>query len=263
MNSEFIIIIIFWLCYNDIKVWGNNKIKSKFIVPLWQSRNTISEQKKDYTNEQSKKKLYTYDAFNRLVQFNEGATEAIYTYSVDNLRNSKTVNNIRTDFVWNGQNLASETKNNITTTYTYDPTGIVMSNNGTDTVRFIKDPHGNVVATSKNDKIVDSYDYTAFGVQLNSVETSNPFRYCGEYYDEELDSVYLRNRYYQPTTGRFITEDPAKDGSNWYAYCGNNPVMMFDPSGLAIYVPENQSIIIDYLNIFNKGWIIHWTQMDM
>ena len=134
--------------------------------------------------------------------------------------------------VWNGQNLASEMKNDITTAYTYDPTGIVMSNDGTDTVRFIKDPHGNVVATSKNDKIVDSYDYTAFGVQLNSAETSNPFRYCGEYYNEELDSVYLRNRYYQPTIGRFITEDPVKDGLNWYSYCGGNPVMMIDPSGL-------------------------------
>ena len=177
-------------------------------------------------------KIYKYDAFNRLVQFNEGATEATYTYGADNLRNSKTVNNIRTDFGWNGQNLASEKKNDITTAYTYDPTGIVMSNDGTDTVRFIKDPHGNVVATSKNDKIVDSYDYTAFGVQLNSVETSNPFRYCGEYYDEELDSIYLRNRYYQPTTGRFINEDPIKDGLNWYSYCGGNPVMMIDPSGL-------------------------------
>ena len=130
--------------------------------------------------------------------------------------------------------LASEKKYDITTAYTYDPTGIVMSNDGTDTVRFIKDPHGNVVATSKNDKIVDSYDYTAFGVQLNSAETSNPFRYCGEYYDKELDSVYLRNRYYQQTIGRFITEDPVKDGLNWYNYCAGNPVMMIDPSGLIV-----------------------------
>ena len=207
--------------------------------------NTIAEQRKNYTtgNEQSDMslsgrigtstaKIYKYDAFNRLVQFNEGATEATYTYSADNLRNSKTVNGTRTDFAWNGQNLASETKNDITTAYTYDPTGIVMSNDGTDTVRFIKDPHGNVVTNSKNDKIVDSYDYTAFGVQLNSAETSNPFRYCGEYYDEELDSVYLRNRYYQPTIGRFINEDPVKDGLNWYNYCAGNPVMMVDPSGL-------------------------------
>lgn len=37
---------------------------------------------------------------------------------------------------------------------------------------------------SKNNKIVDVDDYIAFSMQLNSAETSNPFRYCGEYYDE-------------------------------------------------------------------------------
>ena len=57
------------------------------------------------------------------------------------------------------------------------------------------------------------------------------FGYCGEYYDPELDMIYLRNRYYSPGIGRFITEDPARDDVNWYAYCKNNPVMFVDPSG--------------------------------
>lgn len=59
----------------------------------------------------------------------------------------------------------------------------------------------------------------------------DPFGYCGEYYDAELDMVYLRNRYYSPEIGRFITEDPIKDGFNWYVYCGNNPIMFVDPIG--------------------------------
>ena len=58
-----------------------------------------------------------------------------------------------------------------------------------------------------------------------------PFRYCGEYYDKETDSIYLRARYYNPVLGRFTTEDPAKDGLNWYVYCDNNPVMFVDPTG--------------------------------
>ena len=61
------------------------------------------------------------------------------------------------------------------------------------------------------------------------------FGYCGEYYDPELDMIYLRNRYYSPGIGRFITEDPARDGVNWYAYCNNNPVMFVDPFGLFDY----------------------------
>ena len=74
-----------------------------------------------------------------------------------------------------------------------------------------------------------SYRYDAFG---NKETTShalaieeNNINYCGEYQDEETGLIYLRNRYYDPEIGRFITEDPARDGENWYVYCGNNPVM--------------------------------------
>lgn len=43
---------------------------------------------------------------------------------------------------------------------------------------------------------------------------------------------YFNARYYDPTIGRFITEDPARDGINWYVYCGNNPLSYTDPTGL-------------------------------
>ena len=37
---------------------------------------------------------------------------------------------------------------------------------------------------------------------------TNPFRYCGEYYDNETESIYLRARNYDPGIGRFTSEDP-------------------------------------------------------
>lgn len=61
---------------------------------------------------------------------------------------------------------------------------------------------------------------------------ANPFRYCGEYYDKQTKTLYLRARYYDSNTGRFTAEDPIKDGSNWYSYCGGNPVNFVDPLGL-------------------------------
>ncbi|MBQ4631249.1 MAG: RHS repeat-associated core domain-containing protein, partial [Clostridia bacterium] len=58
----------------------------------------------------------------------------------------------------------------------------------------------------------------------------------GEYHDKESGFIYLRARYYDPETGRFISEDPAMDGTNWYVYCSNNPVMFVDPCGLSSYI---------------------------
>jgi RHS repeat-associated protein len=46
--------------------------------------------------------------------------------------------------------------------------------------------------------------------------------------------TYLRNRWYDPQTGRFLTQDPIglAGGVNLYAYAGNNPVANSDPFGL-------------------------------
>ena len=44
--------------------------------------------------------------------------------------------------------------------------------------------------------------------------------------------ICLRARCYNPSIVRFTTEDPIKDGSNWYVYCGGNPIMFWDKMGL-------------------------------
>ena len=69
----------------------------------------------------------------------------------------------------------------------------------------------------------------------------NPFGYCGEYFDQETGFIYLRNRYYNPTIGRFTQEDPIRDGSNWYAYCANNPTSFVDPLGLKYLIAWSYS----------------------
>lgn len=58
--------------------------------------------------------------------------------------------------------------------------------------------------------------------------------FTGEYLDDETGMTYLRNRYYDPITGRFTTKDPigVDGGLNSYAYTNNNPVNYTDPEGL-------------------------------
>lgn len=82
--------------------------------------------------------------------------------------------------------------------------------------------------------VIKNYEYNSFGVQKSETDDAdeNPYRYSGEYYDAESGYTYLRARYYDPDTGRFISEDPALDGENWYVYCDNDPVNMVDPTGM-------------------------------
>lgn len=66
---------------------------------------------------------------------------------------------------------------------------------------------------------------------------TNAFRYCGEYYDKETATIYLRARYYSPSTGRFISRDSFAGSNNdplslnLYTYCHNNPVSGTDSTG--------------------------------
>ena len=158
-----------------------------------------------------------YDSWNQLTKTMQGGKTTSYTYNGDGLRMSKNVGGTTTSHIWDGTNIAA------------DVTG------GT---------------------VTKQYSYDAFGNEMNKVDSdTNPFRYCGEYYDKENDSIYLRARYYKPNTGRFINEDPVKDGLNWYAYCGNEPVMLVDPSGLKLKSEgraEEQQIVIDYLRVLTR-----------
>ena len=114
--------------------------------------------------------------------------------------------------------------------------GIISRQADGKTGYYFKDAHGNVVYIFGSGKYQFShYDYTGWGEEADWYDwysDFNPMRYCGEYYDKESGLTYLRGRYYSSDIKRFINEDPAKDGVNWYAYCGNNPIMLVDPWGL-------------------------------
>ena len=181
-------------------------------------------------------KTFTYDNFNRLVSYTDGSDTTTYSYYADNLRASKTDSNSNTTaFVWNGQNLAYEKTGTDWKAYSYDPTGIAAVKTSAEQKIYAKNPHSDVIGQISDTAgtLSGATDFTAFG-ELVSGNLSS-FGYAGEYHDTESGYIYLRNRYYDPSIGRFITEDPAKDGTNWYVYCGNNPVNACDPTGLDIY----------------------------
>ena len=124
--------------------------------------------------------------------------------------------------------------------------GIISSDVNNAANYYIFNGHGDTVALKGSSSVIASYTYDAFGQELDGVDgVYNPFRYSGEYADVESGMIYLRARYYDPGLGRFISEDPIKDGVNWYVYCGGNPVNFVDPLGLAAKMTKS-----DYENNF-------------
>jgi RHS repeat-associated protein len=83
-----------------------------------------------------------------------------------------------------------------------------------------------------------TYDYDAWGNQVNtSGSTPNVYLYRGEQYDPDLGLYYLRARYFDPVTGRFLTRDPERgrivtpEGLHKYLYAWADPVNRVDPLG--------------------------------
>ncbi len=65
----------------------------------------------------------------------------------------------------------------------------------------------------------------------------NLFGFQGLLIEPETGLIYVRNRYYDPEMGRFVTVDPLAytDGPNLYGFAINDPVNERDPLGLATW----------------------------
>lgn len=111
----------------------------------------------------------------------------------------------------------------------------------------IKDHLGSVVALvdSTGTNMIESYEYDAWGnvtVFTNGALASkskigNRFLFQGREYSWKTKLYYFRARWYDPTTGRWLSNDPIgiSGGLNQFVFVGNNPVNFFDPLGLDIY----------------------------
>lgn len=178
---------------------------------------------------------YSYDALDRLTDIS-GPTTASYTYNGDGLRVAKTVGGNTTRFTWDvlglpqviadgneyvwGHGLISQVTGSGTATYAHA--------DGLGSIRLLTDQMGAVVGTQQ---------YDAFGAARGQTGTQLPFSYTGEQVDAESGLVYLRARYMDPSSGRFVTRDPrlgtlsepVTQHANGYAR--NNPLNWIDPTG--------------------------------
>ena len=197
-----------------------------------------------------KTETYTYDGLNQLIGFADGDIAASYAYNVSGLRIEKTVDGETINHVWDGsqQIIADVVDNDFYEADCYlRGTNLVAKYNYCNGVKseytyYTQNAHGDVVnLTDETGAVTKSYTYDAFGVEQNIDDSdTNAFRYCGEYFDAETGTVYLRARYYDPSIGRFISRDSYAGKNedplslNRYTYCHNNSIYYNDKSGNAV-----------------------------
>ncbi len=100
-------------------------------------------------------------------------------------------------------------------------------------------------------QVTSSSDYDPYGRRLTRqsqapitpVSTVTAFGYAGEYTDP-TGYIYLRNRYYDPTSAQFLTVDPLlQTTGDPYGYTAGNPLQFTDPLGLSWWNPATYDAI--------------------
>ncbi len=117
-----------------------------------------------------------------------------------------------------------KTESSNTTTYTYNNVNKMLTA-GSDS--YIYDDNGNTLTGGGRSYVWDQQNRMK-QVTKNGVTRTD----VGSAGNEESGLIYMRARYYEPGTGRFVSEDPGLEGTNWYAYVMDNPTNAVDPTGL-------------------------------
>ncbi|MBO5482364.1 MAG: hypothetical protein J5978_03460 [Spirochaetaceae bacterium] len=202
---------------------------------------------------------YEWDLWNRLVKVvqynapdNGECVEVSYEYDALNHRISRTTDSETTKYAY-GRNgaLAYQEKTvdgSVTKrSFAYlnnEIVGFTDKAGGEEAVYYtVTDIQGSITEVyDGSSNLVWKSRYTAFG-QLAG-ETVDLIDFDGMYtgcdYDAETGLTYHWNRWRNEDGSAFISEDPVRDGANWYGYAGQNPIVYVDRIGLFYYTAEGQ-----------------------
>lgn len=146
------------------------------------------------------------------------------------------------NYLYDGARLMEEvdSSGNVLARYTHSPEvdEPLSMLRGTATSYYQNDGIGSITSLSNQAvALASTYTFDSFSQLTASTGTiTNPFRYTGREFDTETGIYYYRARYFDPGSGRFISEDPIRfggdGGPNFYAYVNNDPTDFVDPLGL-------------------------------
>ena len=175
----------------------------------------------------------TYDQANRLTGYGANAS---YAYNGDGLRMSKTVSGTTSQFLWDVASAVPLLLKDGSTTYVYGPGSLPLEQiNGSTVLWLHHDQLGSTrLVTDSSGASQATYSFDAYGSLTASTGTiTNALQFGGQYRDGESSLYYRRARYYDSTTGQFLSSDPAVATTRQpYAYVNDNPLDNADPTGL-------------------------------
>ncbi len=188
--------------------------------------------------EEGRRSEYRYDLLNRQIYVKtlDGREQENF-YDGENLRAGLTENGKRTTFLYHNGEILAECDGESAPIRRYlrgSGLSCVQTLDNKAYHAYHQDEQGSTVyVTGRGRETENIYQYDAFGNLIEQKEAvTNRVLYTGQQYDQETGQYYLRARYYNPVVGRFLQEDTYRgDGLNLYAYCANNPVVYYDPSG--------------------------------
>jgi RHS repeat-associated protein len=175
-------------------------------------------------------------SYNQALELTGIGSDVSYTYNGNGLRMSKTVGATTTPFTWDVSGGLPSVLEDGTNAYVYGPGGLPLEQvSGSSAVWFHHDQLGSTrLLTNSTGQAVATYAYTPYGSLLSMSGTaSTALLYAGQYRDGESGLYYLRARYYDLSTGQFLTRDPREATTRGpYAYVAGDPINREDPSGL-------------------------------
>jgi RHS repeat-associated protein len=213
---------------------------------------------------------YTWNADNRLIGADtdgDGAIDVVNQYNENGIRVSQTVNGAETRFLIDANRPYAQVLEE------YTPGGIIKVSyvHGNDLISqnregeksfYHVDGLGSTRALSDQAGVnADQYIYDTVGQIIEQVgETENSYLFAGEQYDQRLDLSYLRARFLNEITGRFVSRDYFEGfyenpiSLNKYLYADSNPINKIDPTGL-FSLPELN--VTNWL-IASLAWSVGW-----
>jgi len=191
---------------------------------------------------------YTWDYRNRLtnvlVKTSAGVTvtNETFTYDMENRRIGDDLNGTQSWTAYDGNNPYADftSGGTLTERYLYGRAidTLFAKYGGSTAIWYLTDNIGSVrELVTTTGAVQDQVTYDPFGNILSESNPSNGdrFKYTSEPWDSSIGLQYNLNRYYDPTDGRWISQDPsgfAAGDDNLYRYCSNSVESHNDPSGL-------------------------------